>query len=189
MLSQAQKDFIAKAFGISSEELDTGIASESEATFEVPTGKFYSESDITTLTDNSEKSGYDRGAQASREMTLKDLSKKAGFENIAKSGDEFINAYKEAILKDAQAEPSEKVAELSTTIEELRGIITGKEQEFSDLRNEFAQKERNNTLKGLIPDLTDKVGLTQDEALNLFLSAHEVTESGIKRNGEVLYDD
>lgn len=189
MLSQAQKDFVANLFGISAEELATGIASETEATFEIPKGKLYSETDIQTLTDNSSKEGYDRGATASREMVLKDLSKKAGLENNAKDVDSFIDNYKAGILKDLDTEPNDKIAELNNTIDELRGKIGEKDEAYNLLQNKIAQEQRNNTLKSFIPELSDKIGLSKDEALNLFLNQYEITEDGVKLNGDILYDE
>jgi|GEM_PF-4905263 len=189
MLSKAQKDFIAGMLGVTAEELATGIASETEATFEIPTGKLYSAENIQTLTDNSSKEGYDRGATASREMLLKDMSKKVGFESNSKDAESFIADYKASILKDIDVEPSEKVTELSNTIEELRGKITEKDNEFNEYKGQVEISNRNNKLKGLIPDVSDKIGLNREETLNLFLNQHEITDEGIRKNGEVLYDD
>lgn len=189
MLSKAQKDFLAGMLGITSEELDTGIASETEAQFEIPAGKLYSETDIQTLTDNSSREGYDRGALASREMVLKDMSREVGLENIAKDGKSFIESYKAEILKDVSTEPSEKITELETTVSELRNKLTEKEGEFTTYQSKVAQDQRNNTLKGLIPNLADKIGLSQDEALNLFLSNYEISNDGVKKDGETLFDD
>jgi len=175
--------------GVSAEELATGIASETEATFTIPEGKMYSTTDIKTLSDNSAKEGYDRGATASREMVLKDLSKKAGFESNSKDTDSFISDYKASILKDIKVEPNGKITELSSTIEDLRGKIVEKDEAYNTLQNKIAQDSRNNTLKGVIPELSDKIGLTKDEALNLFLNQYEITDDGVKLNGEIQYDE
>lgn len=189
MLSQAQKDFLAGMLGVSAEELATGIASDTEATFTIPEGKLYTTANLATLTDNSSKEGYDRGALASREMVLKDMSKKAGFENNAKDVDSFIVDYKASILKDVKVEPNAKITELTNTVEDLRGKIVEKDGLYNTFQNQVTQDKRNNTLKGLIPDLADKIGLNKDEALNLFLNQYEIGEDGVKQDGKILYDD
>lgn len=179
---------LAKALRLDAEILAKSLSSENEdEKVELP--KLFTETEVTSIKENIGKEKYDEGAIASREMLLKELSDKAGLPERVKDRDGFLNTYKETILKDASLEPDKRVSELETSLTNLQGIISSKEQEMEALQNSFKQKETRLQVGSLMPKLPEGIGLSQNEATSLFFLSHEIKEDGIYKDGVKLKDN
>lgn len=177
---------IAGMLKLDAEVLAQGLSQE-DGEIELPKGTFFTDVDLTTLKDNHGKERYDAGATASREMLLKEISKEAGLETI-KDKNEFLKAYQAKILKEANVEPEKKVSELEASLEKLRTDLTEKDKSIEQLKSQYSQKETAFKVEGLIPELPETIGLTKQEARDLFFLQHEIKEDGIYRNGQKLKD-
>lgn len=188
MLSKASIDLIEKSLGLEAGTIAQGIQSEEETTLNIPSGTFITETDLTTLKDNVRKDGYDTGAEASREMTLKDLSKSAGLETI-KDSKAFIEAFKANILEQAKIEPTQKITELEASISNLQNTITEKDLDYSKLQGDFEKKNLISKVESFIPQLPEGLGLKKNEVVDLFMRNYEITEDGVKQDGNILKDN
>lgn len=185
------KKFIETLAGklkLDAEALAQTIASEEEATLELPEGDFYAKTDIETLKDNYGKERYEAGKVAEREVTYKNLSREVGLETI-KDHSEFVKAYQDKILKDAKVEPEKKVAELSESVSKLQKQLEEKDGEIQNIQNSVKQKETDYKLASSFPDLPEGLGLTKAEAMSLFKMNMEVKEDGVYKNGQLLKDN
>lgn len=180
---------LAKALNLKVEELTQAIATEEEVDFKLPENlKVMTAEQLEELKDNHGKTRYDAGATAAREMLLKEMSKDAGLETI-KDPKEFLNQFKANVLKDAKAEPNEKIGQLETTIETLRGKLEEKDGMMNQLKGQMESEKRYLTIQTAIPDLPETLNLTKQEATALYLQGREFKEDGIYLNGKRLEDD
>lgn len=180
---------LANKLNLNVEELTQAIATEEEVDFKLPENlKVMTAEQLEELKDNHGKSRYDAGVIASREMLLKEMSKEAGIDTI-KDPNEFLNNYKASVLKEAKAEPNEKISQLETTIETLRGKIEEKDSEMLGLKNSMESEKRLFTIQSQIPDLPESLNLTKQEATALYLQGREFKEDGIYFNGKRLDDE
>lgn len=120
------------------------------------------------------------------EIQIKNMRKDLGLEFEGKTPENFISAFKAKILEEAKVEPNQKITELESSLESLRGKLGEKDTEIEGLKNSFSTTERNYKALSIIPELK---GLTKEEALILYNSTHEIKEDGIYRNGEKLKDN
>lgn len=179
---------IAGALKFDAELLAKSLSSENEdEKIELP--KLFTESQVETIKENVGKEKYDAGAIASRDMTLKDLSDLAGFDERVKDKEAFISRFKDSILKDASIEPNKKVKELEQSLEKLQNTVLERDKAISDLENDFKQKETKIKAQSLIPDFSKTLGITKEEATSLFFMRHDIKDDGIYRDGEKLKDD
>ena len=177
---------LAGALKFDAELLAKSLSSENEdEKIELP--KLFTESDVNSIKENLGKERYDAGATASREMTLKELSDLAGFNERVKDKEAFVSKFKEQILADASVEPNKKVDDLQASLEKLQGVVSQKDQEIVDLQQGFKQKEVKFKASSLI-EVPENIGLSKDEAISLFFMNHEIKDDGIYKNGEKLKD-
>lgn len=188
MYNKATIDQIAGALGLNAEEFATGISSEDEQSLTLPSGRFLTSEQVETIKDNHGKTRYDAGAEASRDMLLKDMSKKVGFEESIKDPTKFIDTFKANILKEAKVEPNQKLAEAETSISNLRNKITEMDTDYLKLQSEVTEKEVRFNVKSFIPDIPESLGISKDDATNLFFLANDIKEDGVYKNGVHLKD-
>lgn len=167
--------------------LAKSLESDTDSTLELP--KVFFDTDITTIKENFGKEKYDEGAKVSREKTMKELSDLAGFEERVKDKEGFIKAFKEKIVSDSSIEPNKKVEELNSSVAKLQGLILDEQNKYTDLKGSYELKEKRFKVSSIIPDVSEKAGLSKDEATSLFFLSHEIKEDGIYKNGEKLKGD
>lgn len=182
-------DKIAGALGLDAEVFAKGLSSETEEDLNIPEGRFLTREQEETLLDNHGKKRYDAGSEAAREMQLKDMSKLLGFEESIKDPEKLLNKYKENILEQAKIEPNKKVTQLEESLETLRQTIANKDSAFNELQSKLDNIQRRSQLLKGIPQLSETVGLNNDEVLDLFLKSHEIKEDGVYKDGVLLQDD
>ena len=179
-------DQLAGALKIDVEVLTKGISSENEdATIELPKGSFLSDADLATLKDNHGKERYDAGATASREILLKDLADEAGIER-SKDKAEFLKSYKTKLMEEANIEPEKKVSELQKSLESLQSQLADKDKTYADLQKDVSTRETRFKIQSLIPDLPEGMGLSKEEAVDIYLRNREIKEDGVYKDGSVV---
>ncbi len=189
MYNKAQQDKLAGMLGLNAEDFAKGWASEEEVDVTIAEGRFLTTDQENTLKDNHGKARYDVGAEASREMLMKDMSKKVGFETSIKDADKWIEAYEKQILNKANIEPNQKLEEANTSIEKLRGQITEKDSDYLLLQKKVTENQVKFDVKSFIPQMPEGLGISKDDATNLYFMSHEVKEDGVYKNGSLLKDN
>ena len=189
MYNKAQQDKLAGMLGLNAEDFAKGWASEEEVDVTIAEGRFLTTAQENTLKDNHGKTRYDAGAEASREMLLKDMSKKVGFEETIKDSTKWIDAFKTNILKEANIEPNKKLEDANTSIDNLRKQITEKDGDYLVLQKEVTKNQVKFDVKSFIPKMPEGLGVTKDDAANIYFMSHEVKEDGVYKNGALQKDN
>jgi len=188
MYNKATIDQIAGALGLNAEEFATGFTSEKEVELKLNEGRFLTKQQEETLKDNHGKSRYDAGAEASRDMTLKEMSKMVDFEESIKDPKKFIDAFKTKILENAKVEPNKKINDLESSITNLQSKLVEKDEDYLNLQKDFNIKQLKFDVKSFIPDIPDSLGISKDDATNLFFLSREVKDGQVFKEGNVIKD-
>ena len=193
MLSKKGIEAIAGALKLNVEDLTQVLTSEDEKDLELPKLEIFTSDEFETfketLKDSHGKAKYDEGKTASREMLLKEMSKDVGFENTIKDPNEFISKFKESILETAKIEPNKKVQELETSVSNLQSQLSEKDSEISKILSQTKEKEVKLKVQSLFPDLTEKIGLNQEDMTTLFFNkGYEIKEDGVYKDGNIIKD-
>lgn len=193
MLSKKGIESLAGALKLKVEDLTQVLTSEDEKDLELPKLEIFTSEEFETFKENLKdahgKAKYDEGKTASREMLLKEMSKEVGFENPIKDANEFISKFKSSILETAKIEPNKKVQELETSLSNLQSKLDDKDNEISKILNDYKQKETRIKVQSLFPDLSDKIGINQEDMTTLFFNkGYEIKDDGIYKEGHILKD-
>lgn len=181
-------EYLATVLKLDVKVLTKAIETEGEV-IELPEGsRFLTKDEVETIKDNHGKTRYDAGKTAGSEMLLKDLSEEVGFEDAVKDGKTFIKNYKTAILEEAKVEPNNKIAQLETSIDNLRNQITEKDTAYQTLQSSVDGERRVLKAQSFVPELPETLGLNKEEAVNLILAGIEIKEDGIYKDGNILKD-
>jgi hypothetical protein len=189
MYNKAIQDKIAGMLGLNAEDFAKGWVSEEESEVTFTEGRFLTIDQENTLKDNHGKTRYDAGAEASREMLLKDMSKKVGFEESIKDSDKWIDAFRTDILKEAKVEPNKKLEDANESIEKLRGQITEKDSDYLLLQKKVTDNQVKFDVKSFIPTMPEGLGVSKDDAMSIYFMNHEVKEDGVYKNGALQKDN
>jgi hypothetical protein len=193
MLSKKGIEALAGALKLNVEDLTKVLTSQEEQDLELPKLEVFTETEFESfkenLKDSHGKAKYDEGKTASREMLLKEMSKEVGFETSVKDPNEFINKFKNSILETAKVEPNKKVQELETSLSNLQSKLDEKDNEISKILNQTKEKETRFKVQSLFPDLSDKIGLNQEDMTTLFFNkGYEIKDDGVYKDGQILKD-
>ncbi len=187
MLSEKTIESMAGMLKLNVEELTKGISSEDEVNIDMPSLKVFTTKDYDTLLDNHGKIRYDAGKLAGNEMSLKNLSEEIGIDTV-KNAKHFVETFKVKILEEAKVEPNNKIQELETSISNLQGVITEKDNAMNTLSNRVKTNEQKFTVRSLIPTLPENIGINTEEATTLFFTGLEIKDDGVYKNGVLQKD-
>lgn len=186
MLSNEQMESLAENSGLTADVLAQAISDEQEITLELPNGRFLTTENESKLLDNHGKRKYDEGkSKGSKEVTE---TIKSNFELEGDSIDDLLGNFKINILKDAKAEPNEKLAEKDKSIKALQESLRSKETEIETIKTEAQLTARHAKALSTMPTLREDLGLDKSEALSIIMASVETKEDGIYKNGELLTD-
>ena len=175
-----------KALGFDPDALVAAIKAETETDLTIP--NLLTPEQVSTLSTNIRKDGFEEGKTAMREILVKDIKTKAGLQIETKELDPVLEALKEAWKKPA-GNP-----ELENSLKELQKKYTedlsAKDSALAQARKELNGIKVRSTMAKYLPEETI---IDKDYILTLFASEHEVeqTDSGavVKKSGNVLKDD
>ncbi len=186
MLNKATTDQIAGMLGLQAEDFAQALSSEKEEELTLKEGRFLTGDEVEEIKDNHGKTRYDAGAEASREMLLKNMSKDVGFEENIKDPSKFITAFKEQILNEANIEPDKKISELESSLEKLRGVVQTKDEDYLKLQTEVEGRKVKFDVQSFIPDMPSGLGISKEEATSLFFMNREIKDGNVLKNGEIV---
>lgn len=175
-----------KALGIDPEQLTTAVKAETDTDLTLP--NLLTPEQVSTLSTNIRKDGYEEGKMAMREILVKDIKAKTGLQLESKELDPVLEALKEAWKK-----PSDNT-ELEKSLKELQKKYTedlaAKEEAVKQHQRELANLKLRGEMAKHLPKETI---IDKEYILTLFSTEHtiEQTDSGavVKKHGTILKDD
>ena len=182
--------------GMTESDINAVMTSEDEVEVTLPTGNFFTEDEIKAR--DSQK--YKEGGTAAVEMAVKDARNTLGLQFEGKTIENLLTNYKTKIEQDAKIEPTQKVKELQTDNEKLRGTIAELENKSKELEGNLKRGEIdykfNSAMNATISPDKLKDGWKPEYVSTLFKSEYEVdyndnNEMIVKRKstGEVVKND
>lgn len=180
---------IAKVLKVEDKEaFASAILSETDADYQLDLDGLVvrTQEEDNELRDNIANDKKSKWFNDAFEIQIKNLKKDYDLEFDGKDANSFVEALKEKVLKDANAEPEKKIKEYETSISNLQKQVQEKEQAYSELQNSVKQKEQSYKIKSLIPELPETIGLSKDEAAQLLFSNYEFKDDGVYKGDELL---
>jgi len=169
---------------------------EDEHEIKLTEGKYLSTDDLDELKVTVKQNGYEEGKTAGSEMTIKDIKKAKGLDFEGKTIPTLIKYYDEKVMSEAGKEPTEKITELTGSLENLQKKYDDDslewEEKFKLKDIELQNVNSNSFMSGLIPTIE---GFKKNHLLASFKSdgyGVAYNESGVGEptlNGKVIKTD
>jgi len=172
------------------EAFAAALLSETDTDFQLDTEGLVvrTKEEDETFKTNISKEVKDKAFSDAFEIQIKNMKKEIGLEFEGKKSDDFIKAYKNHILENANIEPNNRISELESSLANTNKALQDKEIEFDTLKNGFSLEKNRLKAESLIPELPQGLGLNKSEATDLFFMKHEVKEDGVYKDGQRLVD-
>lgn len=140
---------------------------------------------------------YNKGKTVGVEKLAKDIKEKYQLESVeGKDFDKIFEAFKENTLKEAKAEPNEKIKVLQSDLEKTRSNLKTLEQEKEQIKLEYENKFKRSKIEtgllGMIPEQAVNDKFNRNDLLALFKANGfdaDLSEDGkiiATENGEVI---
>lgn len=193
MLKKEVISKIAAALKLDAAAFETALTSTEEADITIPENlTVLTAEELSSRDKITEKKGYDKGAEASVEMLVKEQKRTFGLEFEGKDPAKLFEAFKTKVLADAKVEPSAALQEKETIISGLRANLLKLEQEKNEVASSVAKIRLESQVAKAIP--TNLIaGVEPDEVLlTMRHKGYDFEEKDgqivAKRNGEVVAD-
>lgn len=121
------------------------------------------------------------------EIQIKNMKKDLGLEFEGKKQDDFISAFKSKVLNEANVEPNKRISELEKTLNELNTDLSEKVSEITNLKSTY-QKDKVKLEAQTYLNVPENLGISKEEATDLFLRNYDVKDDGIYKGEERLLD-
>lgn len=121
------------------------------------------------------------------EIKIKNLKKDLGLEFEGKKDEDFINAFKTKILEEANIEPSKRISELENTLKTINTTLEDKDKELLNLKTSYQKDKVRLEAKNYLK-VPETLGLSKEEATDLFLMKYDIKEDGIYKGEERIVD-
>lgn len=195
MLSQKSKNAIAEVLGVSVDVLTSAISSEEEKDIDFDVKKSFNSQeweDYESAVDREKKGKYDEGKEVGEKQLIKSMKDAVGLDYEGRRSEDFIQKYKDKVIKDANINPDQRVKELTDDIEALKTSSTEKDTEISTLKGQLSGYKIDGKISEHLPGTLPK-GLKKEDVLGIIKSNYsfDVDEEGkevVKQNGEILKD-
>lgn len=166
----------------------TALTSEDEVEVSMPE-KWHTFSDEAIT--SRDKSKYEEGKTAGLEMTIKQFKTDKNLDFEGKTLDKLVEHVAAKAAADAGAEPEARY-------KELEGKYKAKVAEVEGLQSDLDKTKSEMSLIGVKSSFTTELSskgvdttIPADKIVTLFLSEHEITDEGVKKNGsaDVIKDE
>jgi len=153
----------------------------------------YTKANFETFKTNLADEEYKKGKKAGGEMIIKDGREKHGLEFEGKTLDNFAEAYKAKVLKEAEIEPDKKIKELEEDLGKVRKNFEDKTEEFNTYKTGVSEREartkKDNKLLSFMPStgliVSEDIALMAIKSkLGLDVDFSEEGKSMIVKNGQ-----
>lgn len=176
MLTQETIKRFSSLLGFTAEELAKAITDEAERDLTPKTIKAFTQESWDALEDSidAEKADkYNIGKGVGAEQAIKNIKKQAresGLEFEGKKPEDFISNFKAAVLKEADKNPDNRVAELEKDLKIMREeTLFAKDQKINELSGIIQTNKVRSTLTKHLPSKLPG-GLDQEDALLIVTS-------------------
>ena len=186
---------LAKFVKGGAEVLQKAMESKEETTLEFIEGSFVSNQELETLKTTVREEGKKEGKNIGYDFAMKDLKTDFGLEIEGKDRKAIAEAIKSKIAAEVGKEPSEKVKELSTSLEKLQKQyqtdIEAKESEVNNYKSKIKDIKISSDLAMSMPDGLSIIKPDQFAVLAKTSYTFDYDESGqliAKKGDQVLKD-
>lgn len=193
MLKKETITKIASMLKLPEADLTAALTATEEVEVKLPEGLVVLTADELSSRDRTtEKKGYDKGAEASVEMLIKEQKRDLGLDFEGKDPAKFVEALKAKVLADAKVEPVAALQEKETIITGLRANLQKLEAEKNEVLSNVAKIKVESTVARAIP-ANLIAGVEPDEVLlTMRHKGYEFEEKDgqivAKKAGEVVAD-
>lgn len=172
------------------EAFTSALQSETDTDFQLDTENLVvrTKEEEETFKSNISRDVKDKAFSDAFEIQIKNMKKETGLEFDGKKSSDFIKAYKNHVLENANIEPNKRISELEQTLSNTTKTLQDKELEFDNLKNGFSLEKNRLKAESLIPELPTGLGLNKSEATDLFFMKYEVKDDGVYKDGQRLVD-
>lgn len=189
---------IESGLGLTAGTLKDAIALDENVKIEVPKGKIY---DDTThvIRSNEDHETYignikEESKIAGLEIAIKGVRNDLNLEFEGKTMDNLIAAHSKKVLSDASIEPDNKITDLNSDLEVLRGKNISLQTQYDDMVSQTAIKDNQRKVDtNIYSAIPENLTLPKDDIMLLFKAKHDVVEEDgkivVKENGSVMKND
>ena len=135
---------------------------------------------------NISKEIKDKAFSDAFEIQIKNMKKDLGLDFEGKRQEDFIEAFKGKVLSEASIEPNKRISELENTIANINKTLQEKDNELNNGKSTFMKEKTRLEAESYIPDLPENIGLTKQEATDLFFMKYEIKDDGVYKGNERL---
>jgi hypothetical protein len=188
MLKKEQMTVIAGLMKIPVDTLEKAIKDESEVDIEIPSGLTVLSTEELEARDNNTKN---EAIKVGKELGVKEVRKAAGLEEgIGVDATKIASAIVDKAVADAKIEPNKKVNELQEQITQLKGVVTQKDTEISNIQKSAKQVKLDAVILKSLPK-DRKSDMADEDYLTLVKSSLEFDDSEgdaiiVKKGGQPL---
>jgi hypothetical protein len=157
---------LEKSLHLESGSLSKALESEESIKIEIPELKILKTDDYDSLISNVKSEASKQGI----ELMLKDLKETEGLEYEGrKKPENFINALKEKVRKEAGEEPEKKYKDLKTSFGKLQENFQGLETLHNNFKKDVEFKQQKNNIDAkIMSEIPDNLTISKEDALSLF---------------------
>lgn len=179
---------IAGLMKIPVDTLEKAIKDETEVDIEIPSGLTVLSTEELEARDNNTKN---EAIKVGKELGVKEVRKAAGLEEgIGVDATKIASAIVDKAVADAKIEPNKKVNELQEQITQLKGVVTQKDTEISNIQKSAKQVKLDAVILKSLPK-DRKSDMADEDYLTLVKSSLEFDDSEgdaivVKKGGQPL---
>lgn len=135
---------------------------------------------------NISKEIKDKAFNDAFEIQIKNMKKDLGLEFEGKRQEDFIESFKSKVLSEASIEPNKRISELENTLSNINKSLQEKDNELNNIKTSFRKEKTRLEAESYIPDLPESIGLTKQEATDLFFMKYEIKDDGVYKGDQRL---
>ena len=185
---------IEKVLHLEEGTLESAIKADEEQAITLEGLNVYNADELNALKENIKKEEYLNGKIAGEEMAVKSVRDEYGLDFEGKKIKNFAEAFKAKIESESKKAPSQKIQELETDIEKLRGNATEWETKYNELQTSYSNEKKQYKINDLIQsNLPEGVILPKDKIITLFKMDYDIDfDEGtpiIKKGDNILKDE
>jgi len=186
---------LAKRSGLAVDKLQEALTSETEVEIELLPVNILTDEQLETLKQQVGKDSAKNGSKTLVEMQVKELRDKHSLEFEGKTIENLMSAFAEKQIKDAKIEPTKKVDELKTSLQNLQKQYETdlglKDTENSSLKNKLNEFKVNGDLYKHLPE--GLKGIDQNDFMTLVktTASFDYDEDGnlvVKKGDKIIKD-
>ena len=148
--------------------LQKAIESEEKVSLEFNEGRFVTDEDLTQMKSTVRNEGKTEGQTIGYDFAMKDLKKDYGLDIEGKDRKMIVEAINAKILAEANKKPDAKIAELTTSLENLRNTYSTEKEAWNQAESSYKGKLKDiSIMSELQKNIPEVKGLSGNQFLTL----------------------